>query len=128
MCTEKQQLLYEDLTYKIRGALYEVHKALGPVHKEAVYHSAIAIELKRLKISFETEKVLKVTYRGETVGIYKPDFIIDDKVILEIKAVPAIAKAMLDQIYYYVRGSKYRLVLLANFGARRLDIKRKIYG
>ncbi|KKK73023.1 hypothetical protein LCGC14_2898030, partial [marine sediment metagenome] len=102
--------------------------ALGPVHKETVYHNAIAIELKRLKIPFETEKVLKVTYRGETVGIYKPDFIIDDKVILEIKAVPAIAKVMLDQIYYYVRGSKYRLVLLANFGARRLEIKRKIYG
>lgn len=74
MSTEKK-LLYENLTYRIRGALYEVHKALGPVHKEAVYHSAIAIELKRLKISFETEKVLKVTYRGETVGIYKPDFI-----------------------------------------------------
>jgi GxxExxY protein len=127
MSTEKK-LLYEDLTYKIRGALYEVHKALGPVHKETVYHNAIAIELKHLKIPFETEKVLKVTYRGETVGIYKPDFIIDDKVILEIKAVSTIAKAMLDQIYYYVRGSKYRLVLLANFGARRLEIKRKIYG
>ncbi|HEA47464.1 MAG TPA: GxxExxY protein [bacterium] len=127
MSTEKK-LLYENLTYRIRGALYKVHKALGPVHKETVYHNAIAIELKRLKIPFETEKVLKVTYRGETVGIYKPDFIIDDKVILEIKAVPAIAKVMLDQIYYYVRGSKYRLVLLANFGARRLEIKRKIYG
>ena len=128
MSTEKRQLLYEGLTYKIRGALYEVHKALGPVHKETVYHNAIAIELKHLKIPFKTEKVLKVTYREETVGIYKPDFIIDDKVILEIKAVPAIAKTMLDQIYYYVRGSKYRLVLLANFGARRLEVKRKIYG
>jgi GxxExxY protein len=119
--------LYKDLTYKIIGALFEVHKNLGPVHKENIYHQAVKIELKLQDITFVEEKILEVKYKGQKIGAYKPDFIIDDKVILEIKAVPILAKAMLDQMYYYVRGSKYKLALLANFGTNKLGIRRRIY-
>ena len=121
------EYLYKDLTYKIIGALFEVHKSLGPAHKENIYHEAVKIELKLKDIPFAEEKALEVKYKGQNIGIYRPDFIIDDKVILEIKAVPVLAKAMLDQMYYYVKGSNYKLALLANFGTNKLGIKRRIY-
>jgi GxxExxY protein len=65
--------------------------------------------------------------KGKKIGAYRPDFIIDDKVILEVKVAPAITKAMRDQVYYYVKGTNYKLVLLANFGTSKVGIKRLIY-
>jgi GxxExxY protein len=119
--------LYKDLTYKIIGALYEVHKELGSAHKEIIYHKAVAIELNNRGIPFTEEKSIDVKYKGKKIGLYRPDFIIDDKVILEIKVAPAITKSMRDQVYYYVKGTKYKLVLLTNFGADKVSIKRLIY-
>ncbi|MDP2922873.1 MAG: GxxExxY protein [Candidatus Omnitrophota bacterium] len=119
--------LYKDLTYKIIGLLYSIHNELGYVHKENIYHNAISIELKERNINFEEEKSLPVKYKNKTIGVYKPDFIIEGKVILEIKSVPVITKEMMDQVYYYIKGTKYKLVLLANFGTKRLTIKRRIY-
>jgi len=119
--------LYRDLTYKIIGALYEVHKELGSVHKEIIYHKAVAIELIDRKIDFVEEKSIDVKYKGQRIGVYRPDFIIEDKVILEIKVAPMITKSMQDQVYYYIKGAKYKLVLLANFGTSKVGIKRLIY-
>ena len=119
--------LYRDLTYKIIGALYEVHKELGSVHKEIIYHKAVAIELIDRKIDFVEEKSIDVKYKGQRIGVYRPDFIIEDKVILEIKVAPMITKSMQDQVYYYIKGTKYKLVLLANFGTSKVGIKRLIY-
>ena len=126
MSTNKEGL-YKDLTYKIIGCLYEVHKELGAVHKEIIYHKAVAIELDNKKIPFSEEKLIDVKYKGKRIGVYKPDFIIDDKVILEIKVAPAITNAMRDQVYYYVKGTRYKLVLLANFGTSKVGVKRLIY-
>jgi GxxExxY protein len=119
--------LYKDLTYKIIGALYEVHKELGNVHKEIIYHKALATELNNRHIPFVEETAIDVKYKGKKIGLYRPDFIIDEKVILEIKVAPMITKAMQDQVYYYVKGTKYKLLLLANFGTTKLGIKRLIY-
>jgi len=131
MAAEKKQMntdyIYKELTYNVIGALYEVHKELGSVHKEIIYHKALAIEFTSRNIPFVEEKSVSVKYKGKKIGIYKPDFIIDDKVILEIKVSPAITKAMREQVYYYVKGTKYKLVLLANFGTQKLGIKRLIY-
>lgn len=124
---KKEDYIYKDLTYKIIGAVYDVHKELGSVHKEIIYHKAIAIELYEKRIPFVEEKPIDVKYKGKKIGIYKPDFIIDDKVILEIKVAPVITKAMKDQVYYYVKGTKYKLVLLVNFGTSKVGIKRLIY-
>lgn len=128
MNTDKNaEYIYKDLTYKVIGALYEVHKELGLVHKEIVYHKAVAIELTNRGIPFEDERGISIKYKGQKIGIYRPDFIVDGKVILEIKVAPKITKAMQEQVYYYVKGTKYRLVLLANFGTQKLGIKRLIY-
>lgn len=126
MSTE-QDGLHKDLTYQIIGALYAVHNELGPVHKEVIYQRAVAIELHARGIGFEEEPVLPVTYKGHRIGVYRPDFIIDGKVVLELKAAPMLTKDMFDQIFYYVRGTAYQLVLLANFGTRKLMVKRRIY-
>lgn len=119
--------IYKELTYKIIGCLYEVHKELGAVHKEIIYHKALAIEFKNRSIPFTEEKSIDVKYKGKKIGLYRPDFIIGDKVILEIKVAPAITKAMQDQVYYYAKGTKYKLVLLVNFGTSKVGIKRLIY-
>jgi len=119
--------LYKDLTYEVIGALFEVHKELGSVHKEVIYHKALAIELGNKNIPFSEEQSIEIRYKSKKVGIYKPDFIIDDKVILEIKVVPVVTKAMRDQVYYYIKGTKYKLVLLVNFGTSKVGIKRLIY-
>lgn len=122
-----KEYIYKDLTYDIIGVLYEVHKELGSVHKEIVYHRAVAIELQNRKIPFTEEKGIDIKYKNNKIGIYRPDFIIDDKVILELKVDPEITKAMQNQVYYYVKGTEYKLVLLANFGTQSLGIKRLIY-
>ncbi len=124
---EKEEYIYKSLTYEIIGAIYDVHKELGSVHKEIIYHKAIAIELSERGIHFVEEKSIDVKYKGKKIGVYKPDFIIDDKVILEIKVAPAITKGMRDQVYYYVKGTRYKLVLLVNFGTSKVGIKRLIY-
>ncbi|MBI4698468.1 MAG: GxxExxY protein [Nitrospirae bacterium] len=125
MITDEKQMdtekyIYKDLTYKIIGVIYEVHR-------EIIYHKAIAIELSEKGISFAEEKPIDVKYKGKKIGIYKPDFIIEDKIILEIKVAPAITKTMRDQVYYYVKGTRYKLVLLVNFGTSKVGIKRLIY-
>ncbi len=125
--TDNKEYIYKDLTYKIIGAVYEVHKELGSVHKELIYHKALALEFKTRDISFEEEKTIDVKYKGTKVGVYRPDFVIDDKVILEIKVAPALTKAMRDQVYYYIKGTKYKLALLVNFGTTKVGIKRLIY-
>lgn len=123
-----RKYLYKDLTYKIIGCVYEVHKELGPVHKEIIYHQALKEEFTNHGISFSDEKNIDVLYKEKKIGVYRPDFIVDDKVIVEIKVSPMITKAMSDQVYYYVKGTKYRLVLLVNFGSKKVGIKRLIYG
>jgi len=121
--------LYPKLSCLVRGAVYEVYKALGPFHKENVYSKALELELKRRKIPFIREKILDVVYKRKKVGVYRPDFLIDDKIILEIKAVPVLPKIDEKQLYYYLAGTKYRLGFLINFGAKNgVYIHRRVVG
>lgn len=119
--------LYKDLTYKIIGAAFTVHKTLGPVHKEIIYQKALAAELTSLGISFKREVSLPVTYKDEKVGIYQPDFIVEDKVVIEIKAVEFLPPSSKTQLSYYLKGTKYKIGLLLNFGRSSLEVHRRIY-
>ncbi len=119
--------LYTDLTYKIIGAAISVHNTLGPVHKELVYHKALEKEFRLIRIPFTTEKILSVRYKGESVGTYKPDFVVDDKVIVEIKALTFLPKASETQLTYYLKGTGYKIGLLFNFGSPQLVVRRRIY-
>jgi len=123
----KVDLLYEDLSYKIRGAVINVHKSLGSGHKESVYHKALKEELKNRSIEFSSEIKIPIVYNNVRVGIYQPDFVIEDKIVVEIKAVSFLARNFLEQMKHYLCGSNYRLGLVINFGQRRADIRRIIY-
>ena len=119
--------LYEDLSYKIRGCVFRVYNILGFGHKENVYQKALAAEFKKIGINFEIEKVLPVLYDGKKVGIYKPDLIVDDKIIIELKAVSFMPKNYETQLTYYLKGTNYKLGFLINFGNKRLDIRRRVW-
>ena len=118
--------LYPDLTYKIRGAFFAVWNTLGSGLKESIYENALRLEFKNQGIAFEEQKTVAVAYRGERVGVYRPDFIIDGKVLVEIKAIPFLGKIEERQIWTYLKGSKYKLGLLANFSSKELQIKRVV--
>ena len=120
-------LIYADLTYKVRGAIFNVYNALGPGHKEPVYQKALAKELIFTKIAFQIETPLDVNYRGEKVGNYRPDFIIDNRLILEIKATEFMPKIFEQQLIRYLKTTNFKVGLLVNFGGAKLFIKRLIW-
>ena len=119
--------LYEDLSYKIRGCAFRVYNVLGFGHKEMVYQKALAIELGKANLSFEREKILPVIYEGSKVGTYKPDFVIEDTILIELKAVPFMPKDYEVQLTYYLKGTNYKLGFLINFGSKHLDIRRRVW-
>lgn len=120
------ELLYQELTFAIIGAAMEVHRILGPGYLEAVYQAALAHELTLRGIRFEQFKRLPVTYKGILVGDYVADFVVEDKIILEIKAVSALNTNHEAQALNYLAATGLRLALLLNFGARSLQHKRLV--
>lgn len=127
MDADKNELLYEDLSYKIRGAAFAVYNALGSGHKESVYQNAFAQQLEKMGIVYVKEKHIAVTYENKKVGSYQPDFVIDDKIIIEIKALPFVGKIEKEQVQYYLKNSSYRLALIINFGSSPIYIERVVY-
>ncbi len=122
-------VLYKELSYKVQGALIEVRKILGPGHKELVYCNLVEEIFSRDGIKYKREKNIDIIspVSGKRIGYYKPDFIIDDKVILEVKAVDAIPKNFIDQVYSYLRVSNFELGIFVNFRSPNLYIKRVIF-
>lgn len=119
--------LYEDLSYKIRGCAFRVYNTLGFGHKENIYSEALKSEFEKEGIKLEREKVLPVFYQGKKVGIYRPDFIIENKILIEIKAVSFMPRDYEIQLTYYLKGTEYKLGFLINFGNRKLDIRRRVW-
>ncbi len=122
--TGKVEVLYPDLSYRIVGAAMEVHSALGPGFLEAVYQVALAEEMRLRGIGFEREKRLKVLYEGITVGDYQADFVVEDQIILELKAISTLTPAHKAQAMHYVAATGLRLAILLNFGSVSLERER----
>lgn len=120
-------LLYKNLTYRIRGCIFTVYNTLGFDHKEKVYSNALAIEFKKQSIPFKGEFPLDVIYDGQKVGVYKPDFIIGNRILLEIKSLPVLIKSNITQLVYYLKGTNFELGILVNFGADKLEIQRRVW-
>jgi GxxExxY protein len=120
------ELLYKDLSFELVGAAFEVHRGLGPGYLEAVYHKALEYELTMRGLTYESRKCLRVVYKGLLVGEYETDLSVDDKVVLELKAVSAINAAHIAQVHHYLTGTGYRLGIILNFGAESLGMKRVV--
>lgn len=121
------KLLYESLTFKIRKAFFNVYNNLGYGHKEHVYHEALKQEFEELGIFYKSEPNINVYYKNNKVGNYTPDFLIEDKIIIELKAVEFLPKSFENQLLHYLKSTNYHLGLLVNFGSPKLVIKRLIW-
>ncbi|MDP3726058.1 MAG: GxxExxY protein [bacterium] len=120
-------LLYRDLTYRIRNAIFEVKKTLGLGHKESIYQQALVEEFNKNKLSFKQQIRIPIFYHSKKIGAYIPDFVIEDKVVVELKALPFLGDQPKKQLWQYLKGSPYRLGLLVNFGSSELAIERIVY-
>lgn len=122
-------LLYPELSYKVRGAIMSVSSKYGKGLKESIYQKALAEEFDKLGIKYGQQKRITIysIETGKPLGVYVPDFVIEDKIILEIKATDFIILKDVEQQLSYLRASRYELGFLANFSTPKLYIKRSIY-
>lgn len=123
------KLLHQELSYKVRGCAIDVRKNYGPGHKELIYQRALVEELKSENLKFQKEEAIEIysPKSGKVVGTYRPDFIIEDKIVVELKSLSSVPKETVNQLYTYLRNSKFELGFLINFGGKRLTIKRVVY-
>ncbi len=121
------EFLYKDLSYKIRGICFAVKKDLGLGHKELVYQNAFEIELQKNNIQYVREKQLSVLYDNTKVGVYQPDFIIDDSIIIEFKSIKFLGQIEKKQLSTYLKASNHKLGFLINFGSSDIEMERVVY-
>jgi len=126
MSKENGKLKFEELSYKIRGAFFEVYNTLGPGFKEQIYHNALAKEFRNRGIPFNEKERVPILYKEEKVGVYEPDFVVDKKILVELKSVPQMPKLFETQLFYYLNGTPYEVGFLVNFGGEKIEIKRRI--
>ncbi len=105
-----------DLTYQIRGAIYDVYKALGPGLLESVYEEALCFELEQRGLKIERQKPVPVTYKGNTLKTeLRLDILVEDKVVIELKSVEEIKKVFTKQLLTYLRLTNKKIGILVNF-------------
>ena len=112
------------LTDRIIAAGIRVHKELGPGFLELMYEEALAIELAAAGISFERQKLLPVFYREHLIGEHRLDFLVEQKVILELKAISALEDIYFAIVRSYLKAANLDDALLLNFASTRLTVKR----
>ncbi len=113
----------DELTYKIIGCAMNVHNKLGPGFQEVIYQRCLAIELKKANLDYEREKEQKIFYDEIEVGTRRADFIVEGKVIVELKALVNLEDVHLAQAKNYVVAYDFPIGLLINFGSQSLQYK-----
>ena len=112
------KLIHEELTREILGAFYTVYNELGYGFLENVYKNALCIELEVRKLGARREVPIEILYLGTGVGTYKMDLLVDDRVLVEVKATSSITEADNRQLFNYLRASKLQVGLLLHFGPK----------
>ena len=119
------KLIYKEESYQIIGKCFEVHNNLGAGFLEIVYKDALEYEFRKAGIPYEREKEYIVNYKGKVLPHkFYADFVVFDKIILEIKAVSGIADEFIAQAINYLKVSDNKLALIVNFGEIQLNSKR----
>jgi GxxExxY protein len=114
-----------ELTEKIIGCAMTVHRTLGPGFLESVYQNALAHELRKVGLDVECERKIQVTYDGVMIGDFSADMLVQKAILIENKAVQALVRAHEVQLVNYLTATGIETGLLLNFGADRLEFKRK---
>lgn len=120
------EILHKDLTNQILKTYYDVYNELGYGFLEKVYQNALFIELKNRGLRVEAEKQIKVFYKNNAVGVYFADLLVNDTVILELKATEVIIKEFEYQLINYLRATEIEVGLLLNFGIKP-EFRRKVF-
>ena len=123
---QTDKLLHKELTYKIIGTLYKVHGCLGCGFPERIYQRAIEIELRKAGMVFAMEKEIDIVYDGQNIGKHRLDIVVENKVILELKATDRLPKIFREQLISQLKASSYEVGLLVNFGTPKLQYVRLV--
>jgi GxxExxY protein len=121
---QKQGLIYPELSYKLVGLAYNVFNELGHGHLEKIYQKAYAKELKEAGIIFKEQAPYQVIYKEEIIGNNFLDFLVEEKVIIELKRSDFYSKKYIDQVSNYIKVSNLKLAILINFTSNGVRIKR----
>lgn len=121
-----EKIIYKETSYKIIGIAMEVHNRLGYGFLEKVYENAMMILLKKKGIRAESQMPIKIKFESEIIGEYIADVLVDDEIILELKAVKKIHEKHKAQTINYLKATNKKLGIIINFGNERLEYERVI--
>ena len=115
-----------ELTYQIRGAVFEVNRVLGAGFLEKVYEKALLVEFHKRGLKAESQVAIQIKYKGNIVGDYFADIVVEGQVILELKAIEQMQKIHEAQLLNYLKATGFKIGLLINFKYPKAEIKRFI--
>lgn len=122
--TVQKQVLYPELSYQITGSLFDVYNQIGYGHKEVVYQRALASEFSKRKIIYSEQLLSKIDYKGTEVGKYYFDFLVDGRVVVELKVRDFFSKKDIEQLYSYLKSKNLKLGIIAHFTKSGVRHKR----
>lgn len=122
--TIKREYLYSELTDRIIAIAIKVHKILGPGFVERIYEKALAHEFSKAKLNYVQQKIIRVNYDNILLGDQRIDFMVEDKVIIELKTVVEISEIHLAQMISYLKTDNKKIGLILNFAKPKLEVKR----
>lgn len=121
----ESKLIFKALSYKVLGILFATFNDVGFGHKEHFYQKAVAVNLKDVGLKFQEQMPAKMSYKGKHIGIYYFDFLIDDKIVLEIKVRNYFSKKDIEQPYSYLKVKNLKLGIIAHFTRSGVKFSRK---
>jgi len=123
------KLKFGDITQKVIGSAFEVHKFLGNGFQDVIYQRALSYEMKRKGLYFVREIEQEIYYKDskEPIGIRRADFVVEKKVLVELKAISKLEDVHWSQVLNYLKAYRLEVGLLINFGSRDLDYRRIIF-
>jgi GxxExxY protein len=119
-------LILGHISFEILSAAFEVHNTLGPGFLEKIYQNAMVFEMTKRGLTAKPQQELKVFYKGTLVGSYFADLVVNEEVIVELKAVEALTRSHEAQLLNYLKATDKKLGLLVNFGKDRVEHKRLV--
>jgi GxxExxY protein len=123
---ETAELILKDISFQIIAAAFEVHNILGFGFLENVYQNSLIKELRYRGLKAEEQKEIRVLYKGEEVGSYYADIVVNDEIIIELKALENLSKAHESQLLNYLKATGLKLGFLINFGKNKVEYKRMV--
>lgn len=120
----KEEYKHSEITKTIIGSAMKVHSTLGNGFQEVIYQRALAIEMTKQGLSYQREMEMDIFYEGERIGTRRVDFFVEDKIMVELKAITQLEKVHLAQAINYLEAYQMEIGLLINFGSTSLEFKR----